>query len=102
MDERDREIQRNGDIGQGERLVDAKARRQTRGGSLIVVRYFLNVSVSDHQFDIASYNIYVSHEQVPEVDELHWSSERYFQEVAGLLTIHDSTQNANLPQNRGL
>lgn len=60
MDERDREIQRNGDVGQGERLVDAKARRQTRGGSLMVVRCFVNISGSDHQFDTASYNIYTA------------------------------------------
>lgn len=65
MDERDREIQAFGDIGQGEKLVDAKARRQVRAGSLNVVQQFHNSRGSGRHSDIrivvgasSSYNQY--------------------------------------------
>lgn len=38
MDEKEKQIQMFGDFGQGERLVNAKNKRQVRGGSLAVVR----------------------------------------------------------------
>lgn len=44
MDEREKEIQQNGDFGQGERLVDAKARRQQRGASLNIVTKLIDVA----------------------------------------------------------
>lgn len=41
MDEREKEIQRFGDFGQGEKLVNAKAKRQARGGSVAVVKSYV-------------------------------------------------------------
>lgn len=67
MDEKEKEIQALGDIGQGERLVNAKAKRQVRGGSLAVVLtlpYLRNAESTDNTACIIE--LILIYEQIPE------------------------------------